>query len=202
MEFGPAQYLRDGAERVLIAPEVTVNYGFAKGWEAVWEAELDHGLSSQSPKTRLSGNGAFLKRVLREGSLQDRWGPSVAAEVGVLLPGINGDHGTGASAAVIVSRQWPALTAHFNFAAGTSREHHAVSFISTILEGPREWRVRPVAELFHEHESGTHTTSALLGALWQARDRLTVDVAYREAKTIGHRVHELRAGLTYAWPVR
>ena len=35
IELGPVEYLREGAERALFAPDVRINYGFAPGWEAV-----------------------------------------------------------------------------------------------------------------------------------------------------------------------
>ena len=37
IELGPAEYVRQGDEKMLIAPNVRLNYGFAKGWEAVLE---------------------------------------------------------------------------------------------------------------------------------------------------------------------
>ena len=35
IELGPAEYLRDGAERTLFVPSTTLNYGFAPSWETV-----------------------------------------------------------------------------------------------------------------------------------------------------------------------
>jgi hypothetical protein len=37
IELGPAEYLRDGAQRTLFAPSTVFNYGFAPGWEGVIE---------------------------------------------------------------------------------------------------------------------------------------------------------------------
>ena len=34
IELGPVEYLREGAERTLLAPNVRINYGFIPGWEA------------------------------------------------------------------------------------------------------------------------------------------------------------------------
>jgi len=75
--------------------------------------------------------------------------------------------------------------------------------VSTILEGPSKWKVRPVAELFYENEIGlTQTVSGLIGAIWQVRDELTFDVGVRHALTNGHVVNEIRAGLTFGIPLR
>ena len=78
IELGPVEYLRDGAERTLLAPNVRINYGFTPGWEAVLEGILAHGLTADIPGTSLVENDAFLKAVLIEGSLQEKSGPSIA----------------------------------------------------------------------------------------------------------------------------
>src|SRR5205807_4152039 len=91
----PTEYVREGDERMLIAPNVRLNYGFVKGWEAVLEGQTTHGLSASARSISQIENGFFLKGVLREGALQDQPGPSIATEFGVLLPGINDQHGAG-----------------------------------------------------------------------------------------------------------
>src|SRR6266566_6115980 len=158
IEFGAVEYLREGSERTLFAPNVRLNYGFAPGWEAVLEGELAHGLAAGTSGTRLVGNGAFLKGMLREGSLQEKLGPSIATEFGILLPGIHDERGTGASVAGIVSQQWNWVTVHFNGAVALTREQHADIFIDAIVEGPHEWPVRPAAEFFHELDFGQFQT--------------------------------------------
>src|SRR6266403_2121172 len=59
IELGPAEYVRQGDERMLIAPNVRVNYGFAKGWEAVLEGKTTHGLSAAARHTSQIENGFF-----------------------------------------------------------------------------------------------------------------------------------------------
>jgi len=154
VELGPVEYLREGSERALFAPNIRLNYGFAPGWEAVLEGKLAHGLTDGASGTRLVGNGAFLKGILREGSLQEKPGPSVATEFGILLPGIHDERGAGVSVAGIVSQQWRWMTVHFNAAAALTREQHADIFVDVIVEGPHDWAVRPVAEFFHERDFG------------------------------------------------
>jgi hypothetical protein len=70
IELGPVENLREGSERTLFAPNVRINYGFSPGWEAVLEGIVAHGVTAGVPGTSLIGNGAFVKGVLREGSLQ------------------------------------------------------------------------------------------------------------------------------------
>jgi hypothetical protein len=106
IELGPVEYLRDAAERTLFAPNLRVNYGFAADWEASLEGEVAHGLTAGIPGTSLVESEALLKRVLREGSLQRSPGPSTATQFGILLPGVNDEHGTGAILTGIASQRW------------------------------------------------------------------------------------------------
>ena len=53
IELGPVEYLRAGAERTLLAPDLRINYGFIAGWEAALEGKLTHGLSAGIPGTSL-----------------------------------------------------------------------------------------------------------------------------------------------------
>ena len=63
--------------------------------------------------------------------------------------------------------------------------------------------MRPVAEVFYEKEFGVEETiSGLVGLIWQVSDKLSFDVAFRHALTNRHPVNEVRAGLTFAVPLR
>ena len=202
IELGPTEYVRQGNERYLIAPNLRLNYGFVKGWEAVLEGQTTHGLSTAARRTSQIENGFFLKGVLREGVLQDQAGTSIATEFGMLLPGINDQHGTGASIAGIVSQRWEPVTVHFNAAAAVTREQHADLFLSTIIEGPHDWSVRPVAEVAYEHDFGrAEAKSALIGAIWQVRDNLALDVGLRGGRVNDHSLAEIRAGVTFSFAV-
>ena len=53
IELGPVEYLREGAERTLLAPDVRINYGFTPGWEAALEGKVAHGLTAGIPGTSL-----------------------------------------------------------------------------------------------------------------------------------------------------
>jgi len=202
IEFGPAEPLRAGPQRFLTAPEMVFNLGIADGWEAVLQGQAVTLLTPGPVQTSLIGNGFFLKNVLRDGVLQEKGGPSVAIELGPLLPGVNGEPGTGFSWTGIASYRWGWLTAHFNAAAAVTRSHHADAFFGTIVEGPWDWPVRPVAEVFYEREWGmAETVSGLAGAIWQVSDKLAFDIAFRDARVNGCAVNELRAGLTIGLPL-
>ena len=201
-ELGPAEPLRTGSLRLLTAPEMVFNLGIAEGWEAVLQGQAVTLLSPGPAQTSLIGNEFSLKTILRDGVLQGKAGPSVAMEVGPLLPGVNGEPGTGATWGGIALFRWGWLTAHFNAAATVTRSHHGDGFIGTIVEGPWDWPVRPVAEVFYEREWGVaETESGLAGAIWQVSDKIAVDIALRDARVNGHTVNELRAGVTFGLPL-
>jgi hypothetical protein len=202
IELQPAGPRHDEEGTTLIAPATVFNYGLSEGWEAVLEGQGEIPLSSSGP-TSLTAAGAFLKHVVVPGSLQDKTGPSVATEFGVLLPDSTGNSGVGASLAGIVSQRWDWGTIHFNAETALTRDHHGDVFFSTILEGPSKWTVRPVAEIFYENEFGKEeTVSGLIGLIWQVRDDLSFDIAFRHALMNRHPVDEVRAGVTFGFPLR
>jgi hypothetical protein len=203
IELGPVEALRVGAERVLFAPDLKINYGFAPSWEASIEGRIAHGLTGGVPGASLVEGEALLKGVLREGTLEEKSGPSIATEFGVLLPGINDEHGTGAILTGIASQRWDWGTVHLNAQIALTREQqHADYFFDAIIEGPHDWAVRPVSELFYERDVGLfRTRSALVGAIWQVQDNIAVDFAVRGARINDHTAGEVRAGVTFAFGV-
>src|SRR5882757_8834083 len=191
IELQPAGRLRDQGTTTLVAPATVFNFGLSEGWEAVFEGQGQTPLSPQGP-TSLTAAGAFLKHVLRPGSLQDKTGPSVATEFGVLLPDSTGNSGVGASLAGIVSQRWDWGTIHLNAEMALTRDHHADVFVGSIIEGPISWPVRPVAEFFYENEFGkAQTISGLIGLIWKVRDDLSFDLGLRHALMNGHPVNEV-----------
>src|SRR5262245_40226766 len=136
MELGPVEYLRVGAERALLAPDLRINYGFIPRWEAALEGKLTHGLTAGIPGTSLVESQALLKGVLREGTLQEKPGPSIATEFGVLLPGINDQHGTGAVLNGIVSHRWDWGTTHLKCKLSSPANSMPITF-STALSKVR-----------------------------------------------------------------
>jgi hypothetical protein len=201
IELEPVGRLQEGSDPFLIAPDVVFNFGLIKNWEAVFEGRLSTPLSSSEPPN-LTDAGAFLKYVVRPGVLQDKTGPSIATEFGVLFPETVGRSNVGASWAGIVSQRWDWGTVHVTVSTELNRDQRADLFLSTIVEGPHTWKVRPVAEIFYENDVGAaQTYSGLVGLIWQVSEDLSFDVAVREASTNGRAVNELRAGLTFAFPL-
>jgi hypothetical protein len=208
IELGPIGYLKEDQHHYLVAPNLVLNLGIARDWEAVLEGEhfiLLDGMPDES-QFRLIGTGAFLKGVLREGSLQDATGPSVALELGPLLPTVNDEPGIGGSANLIVSQRWSALALHANTAVALTRAGNLDLFGGLILEGPITWAIRPVAEVFVEREFvAAFEVSGLAGAIWQVSDELAFDAGLRFARVDHDGVFEARAGFSWAhslWTAR
>ena len=201
IELQPAGRLHEGGNTTLVAPATVINYGLSEGWEAVLQGQGETALSPSGP-TSLTSAGAFLKHVLQPGSLQDKPGPSIATEFGMLLPDSTSSSGVGASLAGIASQRWDWGTIHLNAATALTRDHHGDLFLGGIIEGPSKWAIRPVAEFFYENEFGkSETVSGLIGLIWRVRDNLSFDVGLRHALTNGHQVNEVRAGLTFGFPL-
>jgi hypothetical protein len=76
-----------------------------------------------------------------------------------------------------------------------TRDRRAEFFVSTILEGPSKWKVRPV--VFDDIFGEERTVSGLVGLIWQVRENVAVDFAFRAASTNGRPVEEIRAGVTF-----
>jgi len=94
------------------------------------------------------------------------------------------------------------IDADFRSAALT-RDHHADLFVGTILEGPYDWTIRPVAEVVYEREFGVEERFSVLGgAIWKVRDNLSLDVGVREAWVNRRPETNVRAGLTFAFSVQ
>ncbi len=98
-------------------------------WEAVFQAQGRIPLGQSDESFGVGGVGVLLKHVLREGSLQDRSGPSVATEFGVLLPGVGTEPGVGATVSGIVSQRFEWTTLHLNATATLTRDQHADGFL-------------------------------------------------------------------------
>lgn len=204
LELGPAHLYREGEHHYLIAPATVLNLGVVPNVELVADFRGFVGFEqvADQSRVRVLDTDVLLKWILRRGVIQGESGLSVALEAGPLVPEIGGEHAFGAQADLITSHRWSGGTLHFNEQAALSRAGHLDVFSSVILEGPNDLVVRPVAEVFvdHDFDEGT-TVSALFGAIWTLSDDFTLDVGLRAAELEDEPVQELRLGFTWAVPV-
>lgn len=207
LELGPAGYLKENHEHLLVTPRYVLNYGFAEDTELVLGGRgllsLDDPTREGASRYSHDDSEFFVKNVLRRGVLQGKTGPSVAVEAGALLPTVGREPGVGTSTATIVSFRNAYGTLHLNGVFQLTREKHDRDlFTGAIVEGPIDWRIRPVVELFWERDFGAETRfSALGGAIWTVNDAWAIDAAVRAARVDDETSFEARAGLTWTVPV-
>jgi len=203
LELGPIGYLHEPTGSTFI-PGFILNYGVVHRVELVFDAH--HGFlfggADVGTHRRQLDTGLFAKAVVREGALQDRPGPSVALEVGVLLPTVPVAGGPGMSVTAIASERWPALTLHINAEGDYTRDGTFAFVGGFILEGPDSWAVRPVSEFFVAHQADApETVSGLAGAIWRVRPQLSFDSAVRLAYQGSGQELEIRMGLTWSFAI-
>jgi hypothetical protein len=203
IELGPLGYLHTADTNFVVVPNIVLNIGTRPGWEIVVEGQHRMRAHSEAgaPAHQLTDTGLFLKTLLRKGALQEETGPSIALEFGTLLPTLHDETGVGGAVLLAISFRRHLLTMHFNGEVAMSRSGAAELFGSMILEAMQDRQVRPVLELFVEGEAGASATvrSALIGAIWEASDRLSIDVGARMARADDRTERELRAGLTWSF---
>jgi hypothetical protein len=203
LELGPVQWYSQRDSHYLIAPATVLNLGLVPRLELVVDFQNYAGIDipTGQPRNQLLDTDVLAKYVVIPGVLQGKGsGPSVAVEAGPLVPNVNGVDGFGASGDVIVSERWRDFTIHANSWFQLTRgDLHFDWFEGVILEGPFDAPVRPVSELFVEHEfvANVTTWSALVGAIWRTRKDLDLDVGLREASVANQRVTEIRLGFTW-----
>lgn len=201
LELGPLGYVKAGKQKSVVAPAAVANYGIGDDTEIVLEGRVTHLLGdlNGTHRTSLEGTALSLKHVLRHGSLQDGAGVSVATECGVLLPEFQGTSRVGATCSGIVSQRWDAAAVHINTALTRTRDQTVTRFLGVIVEGPQAWPVRPVMEVFTEHENnGLKTNSAQVGFIWKYSEALAFDSGFRKARADGQNLTEVRLGLTWS----
>jgi len=204
LELGPAHYYRERDVSYLIAPATVLNLGIAHRLELV--SDFQNFVTGERlpgvPRARVLNTDVLVKWVAREGVLQDKTGPSIAFEGGVLTPELGGNDGFGAQLDAIVSVRGKVGALHLNSQIADAHDHHVDWFESLILEGPDTWSPRPVAELYFDNEfGGTRRFSALAGLIWDASPYISLDAAGRYGTVDGHPVEEVRFGFTLVVPV-
>ncbi len=188
LEIGPLGYQRDPSAEYAVVPNFVFNYGFRKNWELVVQTRgLAQTGDSAASRFALDDTALLVKHVLREGTLQEKTGASVAMEVGLLFPSTNSNGGSlGVSVDVITSYRWSRASVHLNLQLALTPAQELDLFAGVIAEGPISWRVRPVGEIFVETQTGGyHAYSLLLGVIWHVRENFDLDLAARVAAISG-----------------
>jgi hypothetical protein len=195
VELGPLNWRHNDDGTQWVVPAVILNYGFAENWEAVLEGRNNIFARGGA---EFSDAAASLKTVFREGSLQDKEGVSLGSEFSVLLPGIGTEDGAGLEWTLLASDRHEDFAWHLNLGPMLTRDGKGGMVAGGILEGPKDWPVRPVAELRYEKTFGGEELFAqLIGLIFPVREGLAFDIAYRHAREAGRPDEQIRAGATF-----
>ena len=196
IELGAVTVAHSGRENTFTAPSVVLNYGFLEQFELVAEGRLQEGATTELVEPALS-----VKAVLREGVLQEKEGPSLAVEAGMLLPSTErGEHGVGFEAVGILTGRVAPVTFHLNAGGGVDRsQRRPFGVWGLIGEVPLTERLRLVSEVNGEAVRAERASNSVLaGLIWQpTASNVFLDVAVRRGLTGGASDWEVTAGVTF-----
>ena len=209
VEFGYAGFRQDGGRTAIIAPTIIGNVGVARDLEVVGEFKLVNEPSRErDDPTRFEDSAISLKWVARDGVLQEQGSaPSLAVELGALLPTVRGKDRPGGELVGIASGRTLGCTYHVN--GGTLVEpggDEPGAIWGVILEHAVRGALRAVVEINGETARGNAAdNSALVGAVWAVAapaplHELSLDIGVRHG--ISHAADEwgATAGFTFALP--
>jgi len=198
IEAGYFTLEQSGHDHRIATPHLVVNYGFLKDWEAVAEFSVQ-----TSPDAEIVDPGLFLKAVLRQGVLQEKPGPSVAIELGPLLPStVAGEHGVGFEGIGIVSARLSPFVFHVNGGGGIDRsDARPFGVWGVIGELAVHPKLRVVAEVNGQStKDEPPNDSALLGIIWQpTSSNVYLDAALRRGLTRGAPDWQATLGVTFGF---
>lgn len=159
----------------LIAPSTQLYLGIAPGWDVLYLTRgfgLIQGDPAQGAYTMADQMFAFRAMLVR-GAYSDEGfdGPSLTLQMGVLLPGVDAEPGFGANLALLFAQKWDAGTLHLNAWVNLTRDRTLNVFLTSAIEGPEAWPVRPVVEVWIDLVlDGEPMLSGLLGAVVDVTD--------------------------------
>jgi hypothetical protein len=176
LEMGYFGMSRAEGRTTYIEPQLVLNYGFLKGYEAVAEFQLNEPpVASPTASSKVVGSlsegSVSVKHVWREGQLQDKPGPSFASETNLLLPGSIGveQPRVGFLQAFMLSHRLGVMTFHWNLGAGVDQiASNAFATWGLIGELPLTKTLKAVGEINGQGERElTADNSGLVGLIWE-----------------------------------
>ena len=198
VEFQPVGYWRllgEDPDPYLITPSLMIYTGLASGMDLVL---LSRGYASLGGHGYTVEDSAVLTRVLlRSGSYDaDGCGPSLALQAGINLPAYEGEGGWGATRALLLSHSGEHVTVHSNVQVDLRDDWRVPAlFLSSTLEGPYAWPIRPVVEVTADlrwRDPASADFSGLLGVAADLSDSWAVMAGGRVGDWTGSPNLELR----------
>jgi hypothetical protein len=191
LEVQPVGYFAVPSEdaHYLVTPSLAAYVGIVDRVDLVLlsrgYASLDDPAAPARYHTRESMVTARL--LLREGtySTDGASGPSLALIGGALLPNAGVREHVGATLGFLFSQQWDAGTLHGNPTGSYTPWGTWDVFVPVAFEGPPEWSVRPLAEVWLDQDGDFTTVSAGAGVYVDFSDTSNLGVGARYARGEG-----------------
>ena len=180
-------------------PQVELDYGILGRFELEGEFEVEEspeeGIQLDDPEIEFKG-------LLREGVLQKKNGPSIALEMGMLLPSTEEEErDLGFKGFGILSERFSFFTCHVNLGGGLNREdRNPFALWGVIGEVAVNPTFRLVGEFNGEHPEGeSYDNSGLLGFIWYSKELNSYfDVGVRKGISGEEADWELTTGVTFS----
>ena len=171
VQLGYFTIKREGGETIPVIPKVELDYGILGNFEAEGEFEVEE--PPDEGGVQLEDPEFSLKAVIRHGVLQGVKGPSIALELGLLLPSTEkGESDLGFKGVGILSDKISFFTFHVNLGGGADRENrNPFALWGVIGEAPVSPTFRFVGEFNGKHpDGGSYNNSGLLGFIWYSKE--------------------------------
>ncbi len=201
IELGLVTVSRSQGAYEVLTPSLRLNYGIFNNWELVAEFENQIYGEDTDQNWQLKNPALSLKGILIEGFLQDKPGPSLATEFGVLPPStVRGESRFGAAGALILSGKMQPIVYHVNLGLEIDRvKQDPVGAWGLILEYPLTETFRLVGEVngfMKSHDPPEN--SALVGFIWVIR-KIAIDFGVRFGLSREAPDQAVTTGVTFAF---
>ena len=201
IELGLVTVSRSQGLYEVFSPSLRYNYGLWKNWEFVAEFENQVYGEDTDGNWQVRDPGLFLKGILIEGLLQNKPGPGLATEFGILLPStLKGESHVGAAGAFILSDNIKDWVYHLNLGLELDRvEQEPTLAWGVILEYPVTRSFRLVGELNgFAPTRDSPENSGLIGFIWRYR-KIAIDFGIRFGLSKQAPDQEVTTGVTFAF---
>lgn len=198
-EVGAFKWIHNDKQDTIITPSIRANYGIRRDWEVVGESDVQIYKEGDDRNQEIVDPALSLKGVLHEGILQDKEGPSLAAEFGLLLPSTaEGERRTGLSGIGILSCKLLDSIFHLNAGMELDRSNFKPNAIwGIILEYPLDGKFRMVGELNGTAKSQKRPdNSGLIGFIYRVGE-VDLDFGLRKGFSDEASDWELTTGVTF-----
>lgn len=203
--IGYFQVLGEEEEHHLVAPSLMLYLGLAERVDLIFLSRGFATLDDVPPSARYRTweSTIALRWLLVDGrySTEGAEGPSLVLQTGLMLPNVGAQERPGAQLGMLLGQQWDAGTLHANvYATYTSWDSFAL-FVAVAMEGPPEWPLRPLVEVWYDHDTYYgDLLSGLVGFYADAMDALTLEIGARVGAWAEYAELEIRVSMWMELP--